>query len=154
VLIGANSDPLFARLVKLIGEPELLDNPAYAGNRSRVQHAAELDEIIGAWSRQHTIDELLAMLDAADMPNSKAYTAADCAADPQYRARGMVREFADPAFDSRVLHTGVVPHVPESPGDVRWPGPAVAALCCVRWAVEGSPAPRRSVRASSPRRHR
>lgn len=127
VLIGANSDPLFAKLATLMARPELLDNPDYAGNRLRVLHAAALDETIGEWTRQYDIDALLDMLDAADIPNSKAYTAADCAADPQYRARGMVREVDDPIFGGKVLQAGVVPHVPESPGAVRWAGPALGA---------------------------
>jgi crotonobetainyl-CoA:carnitine CoA-transferase CaiB-like acyl-CoA transferase len=38
----------------------------------------------------------------------------------------MVREVDDPRF-GRVLHAGVVRHVPEDPGQVRWPGPAVGA---------------------------
>ena len=127
VLIGANSDPLFAKLAALMDAPELLADPAYAGNRSRVQHAGQLDARIAEWTRQYDIADLLMMLDKADIPNSKAYTAADCAVDPQYRARRMVREVEDPAFDRPVLHAGVVPHVVESPGEVRWAGPAIGA---------------------------
>jgi formyl-CoA transferase len=37
-----------------------------------------------------------------------------------------VREVDDPLF-GRVLHAGVVPHVPEDPGGVRWPGPVAGA---------------------------
>jgi hypothetical protein len=37
---------------------------------------------------------------------SKVYTADDCAADAQYRHRGMDRELEDPLFGT-VLHTGV-----------------------------------------------
>ena len=44
----------------------------------------------------------------------------------QFRHRGMVREVDDPLFGS-ILHAGIVPHVPEDPGRVRWPGPAVGA---------------------------
>ena len=49
------------------------------------------------------------------------YTAAEIAADPQFRKRGMVREVNDPLF-GKVLHAGVVPHVSDDPGMVRWPG--------------------------------
>jgi len=38
----------------------------------------------------------------------------------------VVREIEDPLF-GRVLHPGIVPHVPESPGAVRWPGPRIGA---------------------------
>ena len=127
VLIGANSDPLFAKLAGLMDRPDLLENPVYRGNRSRVQNSAALDDLIADWTRRYDIESLLALLDHADIPNSKAYTAADCAADPQYRARGMVREVEDPMFGAKILHAGIVPHVAETPGEVRWAGPALGA---------------------------
>jgi formyl-CoA transferase len=39
----------------------------------------------------------------------------------------MVREVEDPNFDRPVLHSGVVPHMIEAPGAVRWPGPPIGA---------------------------
>jgi crotonobetainyl-CoA:carnitine CoA-transferase CaiB-like acyl-CoA transferase len=124
VLIAANSAPLFTRLAELIGRPELIDDPDYQGNQARVRNAAKLDELISAWTRLFAVGELVQMLDEAGIPSTKVYTAADCAADPQYRHRGMVREVDDPALGS-VLQAGVVPHIPESPGEVRWTGPDV-----------------------------
>lgn len=122
VLIAANSEPLFAKLMTLIGHAELIGAAGYASNPERVANAAHLDKLIGEWSRIHDAADLVLLLDAADIPNSKAYTAADCAADPQYRARGMVREVPDKHFGT-VLQAGMVPHIPESPGEVRWTGP-------------------------------
>ena len=124
VLIAANSDPIFAKLMKVIGHPELIGAPGYSSNPERVVNVDRLDRVISNWSLRHTADELIAILDESDIPNTKAYTAADCAADPQYRARGMVREVADKHFGT-VLQAGVVPHVRESPGTVRWPGPDI-----------------------------
>jgi formyl-CoA transferase len=37
----------------------------------------------------------------------------------------MVREVADPLLGMNILHPGVVPHMPDAPGAVRWPGPAI-----------------------------
>lgn len=121
VLIAANSEPLFAALMQLMNRPDLVGTPDYTGNANRVRNVARLDALIGDWSRQFDAETLLQMLDTAGVPSSKVYTAADCAADSQYRARGMVREVADPNFGT-ILQTGVVPHIPESPGTVRWAG--------------------------------
>ncbi len=122
VLIAANSEPLFAKLMSLIGHAKLIGAPGYASNPERVANVDTLDRLIGAWTRTLSADALIERLDASDIPNSKAYTAADCAADPQYRARGMVREVPDKHFGT-VLQAGMVPHIPESPGVVRWTGP-------------------------------
>jgi crotonobetainyl-CoA:carnitine CoA-transferase CaiB-like acyl-CoA transferase len=125
ILIAANSEPLFARLMNLVGRPELVGAPGYDGNQARVANVAELDALIGAWSRRFTAAELTAMLAEADIPSSKVYTAADIAADPQYRARAMVREVPDPLFAAPVLHSGAVPQVVGAPDPVRWAGPAI-----------------------------
>ena len=51
-LIAANSDPLFAKLAALMGQPELARDPRFIGNRAWLQNVDELDRIIGAWTRQ------------------------------------------------------------------------------------------------------
>ena len=126
ILIAANSEPLFGRLARLMERPELIDDPRFKGNQARVAHVKELDAVIAAWTRRFAAAEADAILSKADIPCTLVYTAAECAADPQFRHRGMVREVEDPLFGS-VLHAGVVPHVPENPGQVRWPGPPVGA---------------------------
>lgn len=127
MLIAANSEPLFARLMTLIGRPELIGAQGYAGNQQRVANAAALDTLIGEWTRGYDAATLGAMLERADIPSSKVYTAAEIAADPQYRERDMVREVDDPVHGRPILQAGIVPHVTEAPGDVRWTGPAVGA---------------------------
>jgi crotonobetainyl-CoA:carnitine CoA-transferase CaiB-like acyl-CoA transferase len=124
ILIAANSEPLFTRLVALLGQPALARDPRFSGNLARVAHAIELDAIIGEWTVQRTAAQAKALLDESDVPNSKAYTAEDAAGDPQFLFRGMVREVNDPALGT-VLHSGVVPHIPECPGAIRWAGPAI-----------------------------
>jgi crotonobetainyl-CoA:carnitine CoA-transferase CaiB-like acyl-CoA transferase len=127
VLIGANSDPLFLKLAAAMGRPDLCRDPDYRDNQRRVANAAALDADIACWTAGQDAAALMALLDAADIPNSKVYTAADCAEDRQYRARNMVRLVRVPLFDRDVLQAGIVPHVPESPGAIGWPGPDIGA---------------------------
>ena len=126
VLIAANSDPLFRKLAALMGRPELAEDPRYQGNQARVAHRAALDAEINAWTAQHDAAALEQMLETADVPATRAYTAADCAADAQFRHRGMVREVEDAQL-GRMLHPGIVPQVPDDPGAIRWAGPPVGA---------------------------
>lgn len=124
VLIAANSEPLFGRLMELIDRPEFVGKEGFRDNRERVANASAIDTIIAEWTRLRTADAALDLLAAADIPSCRAYTAADCASDAQFRARGMVREVEDPRFGT-ILQAGIVPHIPEGPGQIRWPGPAV-----------------------------
>jgi len=123
ILIAANSDPLFAKLTAIMGEPGLAQEPEFASNRARVASSAHLDARIGRWTSGHSASELMEMLDSAGIPATKAYTVAECAADEQFRARNMVREVRDPRFSRPILHAGIVPYIPESPGAIRWAGP-------------------------------
>lgn len=124
VLVAANSEPLFARLATLLNRPDLPTDPDFATNRARCANRARLDAIIGEFTGRHTSEEVTTLLQAADIPHSRVYTAKDCAEDPQFRHRGMVREIDDPLLGP-MLHAGIVPHFPDDPGAVRWTGPAV-----------------------------
>ena len=114
MLIAANSEPLFARLLDLMGRQDLAADSRFQGNAQRVKHAAALDAEIASWSRTLEAAALSDLLAAADIPASKVFTAEDIARDPQYIARGMVQQVEDPHF-GKVLHPGVVPHFPEGP---------------------------------------
>lgn len=127
VLIAANSEPLFAKLMTLIGRPEIIGAPGYRGNQERVANVAELDHMIGEWTRRHTAADLVRILSAGDIPSSKVYDAADIAGDAQYASRDMVRPVDDPFFDRPVLHPGVVPRIAGDADDIRWAGPAIGA---------------------------
>ncbi|MGE0748122.1 MAG: CaiB/BaiF CoA transferase family protein [Rhodospirillales bacterium] len=126
--IGANSDNLFARLCKVLGQPELAADSRFRDNPARLANVKELNALIGEWAATQTAAEAERILDAAEVPVSRIYTIADIAADPHYRARGMVQAVDDPAFGT-VLHPGVVPRFDDRgpQGGIAWTGPAVGA---------------------------
>jgi crotonobetainyl-CoA:carnitine CoA-transferase CaiB-like acyl-CoA transferase len=126
ILIAGNSEPIFERLTNLMKRPELASDPRFKGNRLRVENVEELDRAISAWTIQFTAADLDRMLENADIPSTLVFTAAEIAADKQFLSRGMVQEVQDPLF-GKVLHAGIVPHVPDNPGSIRWPGPVVGA---------------------------
>ncbi|MEQ8504137.1 MAG: CoA transferase [Rhodospirillales bacterium] len=125
IIIGANSDPLLARLSALMGKPDLPNDPRFADNQSRVKHMAELDAEIGAWTRTLDVAELEKQLAGADIPATRVFTIADCAEDAQYLARDMIRTVDDPQLGP-TLHPGVVPHMgDDNAGGIAWAGPVV-----------------------------
>jgi crotonobetainyl-CoA:carnitine CoA-transferase CaiB-like acyl-CoA transferase len=126
ILIAGNSEPIFERLTNLMKRPELASDPRFKGNRLRVENVEELDRAISAWTIQFMAADLDRMLENADIPATLVFTAAEIAADKQFLSRGMVQEVQDPLF-GKVLHAGIVPHVPDNPGSIRWPGPVVGA---------------------------
>jgi formyl-CoA transferase len=127
IVVAANSQPLWAKLAALMGRPELAADPRFVDNPARLANVEELDRLIAGWTRTLDAVEADRALEQADIPSTLIYSAAEVAADPQFRQRGMVREVEDPAFARPVLHAGVVPLVVDDPGAIRWPGPAVGA---------------------------
>ncbi|MBK8435709.1 MAG: CoA transferase [Austwickia sp.] len=91
VVIGGNGDAIFGRFMTVIGRPDLRDDPAMADNPGRWAARERLDEAIGAWTGTLPREEVLAQLEAADVPAGPIYEAADIIADPQYAARAMVQ---------------------------------------------------------------
>ncbi|RIA37976.1 crotonobetainyl-CoA:carnitine CoA-transferase CaiB-like acyl-CoA transferase [Hephaestia caeni] len=126
VLIAGNSEPIFGRLATLIGMPDLPRDPRFAGNAARVANVVALDALIAGWTVRHDAAEAIELLKGADVPSSKIYTVADCATDPQYLERDMVREIEDPLLGP-ILHPGIVPYVPGDAASIRWTGPEIGA---------------------------
>jgi formyl-CoA transferase len=123
-LIAGNGDSIFRRLMALIRRDDLANDPALADNAGRVARVHELDEVIGAWTAQRTVDEVLAALDEASVPAGRIYTIADIAADPHYKARDMLQEVR--MDDGSMLSVpGVVPKLSRTPGGHRRNAPVL-----------------------------
>ncbi len=114
-LIAGNGDSIFKRLMQCIGRPDLGSDPTLADNAGRVARVQELDAAIGAWAATRPVNEVLAALDAAQVPAGKIYTVADIAADPHYAARGMLQTVAM-EDGSALMVPGVVPRLSATPG--------------------------------------
>ena len=126
--IAGNSDLIFARLMHAIGRDDLAANPAYATNADRCARRDALDEAIAAWTRTLPAVAAQDRLDAADVPCSRLYDIADCAADPHFRARKSVQDITDPLIGP-TLHPGPTIRLDGDPPEqvVRWTGPEAGA---------------------------
>jgi succinyl-CoA---D-citramalate CoA-transferase len=124
VVIGANADTIFARFAKAIGHPEWAESERYATHNARGENQEELDEMISAWTGEHPADEVLETMREASVPAGKLFTAKDMVEDPHYEARENVVTVEDPEMGPFPMQN-VVPRLTETPGKVRWTGPAL-----------------------------
>jgi len=124
VVIAGNSDPIFKRLMTAIGRADLGDDPAFAHNDGRAAQSDLLDGAISAWSTQRPIEEVLRVLEAAEVPAGRIYSVADIVADPHYQARGMILDAQLPGGVETKM-PGVVPKLSETPGVINWQGPSL-----------------------------
>ncbi|MEQ7922543.1 CaiB/BaiF CoA-transferase family protein [Xanthomonas sp. WHRI 1810A] len=124
VVIAGNSDPIFKRLMNVIGRNDLGDNPEFAHNDGRAAQSNLLDDAISGWSSSLPIDDVLQALEQAEVPAGRIYNVADIVADPHYQARGMILDAQLPGGAS-VKMPGIVPKLSDTPGGVNWQGPSL-----------------------------
>ena len=122
VVIGANGDSIFKRMMLAIGRADLANDADLADNAGRTRRTEELDTVIAAWTGANNLTDVLAVLDKADVPSGRIYSIADIVADMQYQARGMIEkhELGD---NKEVWLPGIVPKLSETPGGTKWIGP-------------------------------
>ncbi|MEZ4452861.1 MAG: CoA transferase [Nannocystaceae bacterium] len=126
VVIGANSDSMFGRLMRAIDRPDLADDPALAGNAGRVADEARIDAAITAWVVARGRDECLEHLRAAEIAVGPIQSIADVAGDPHFLARAVFESVTLP--DGRPLRIpAVLPRLEATPGRTRWIGPDLGA---------------------------
>ncbi|MDB5432654.1 MAG: formyl-CoA transferase [Caulobacter sp.] len=124
VVIGANNDNLFGRLTKTMGRPELADDPRFNGHAARGVNQTELDGLIADWTSTLTAEEVLALMQTAEVAAGRVYRTRDMFEDPQFKARDAIVEVPHPVFGS-VKMQNAFPKLSANPGSIRWPGPAL-----------------------------
>ena len=122
VLIAGNADSVFARLCDAMARADLAIDARFATHAARGANAAELDELISAWTRQYDAEPLLQLLASHAVPAGRVYSAPDMVNDPHYLAREMVLRATSRA-GLEIPMTGIVPRFSRTPGGVRDVGP-------------------------------
>ena len=124
VAIGGNGDAIFRRFMAAIGRPDLAADPGLADNAGRDGRRDEIYGAVDVWCAAHDEAEVLAALEAAQVPASRVYSAADMFADPQFLAREMIQTAL--RADGKPLKVpGIVPKLSATPGSTEWLGPAL-----------------------------
>jgi formyl-CoA transferase len=127
IVIGGNSNSIYPRLMRLVGRPDLADDPEYQDNSCRAANMELIDGAIKSWTSGRSLDEAMEMLLAHDVPAGPIYSADRMLSDPHFQAREMFLEsINDRRPDGRrVVFPGVVPKLTLRPGGVHTPAPEV-----------------------------
>ena len=72
--VNAGNDTLFPRLARIMGRPEMLDDPRFATLNGRMQNIEATEQAVADWVAQHTADEIVAKLSEAEVPGAKVAT--------------------------------------------------------------------------------
>ncbi|WP_338069608.1 CoA transferase [Phytoactinopolyspora endophytica] len=121
VAVSTSSQNIAERVLRLVGRPDVVDEPWFATGTGRVEHADELDGAVAAWVAERTRDEVVAEFEKAEAAVAPIYDASDIAADPQFEALGTVLRVDDPDLGELAMQN-VLFRMSETPGRVRFSG--------------------------------
>jgi crotonobetainyl-CoA:carnitine CoA-transferase CaiB-like acyl-CoA transferase len=121
LVIAANQDTVFKRLVAAMGQPELAHDPRFVDHVARGRHQHEIERIVGDWACQLSLVDLVESLDAAGVPNGPVNSVADIFGSRLFAERGLLVEVPDEVL-GEIVHPGVVPKLSDSPGTIRHGG--------------------------------
>ncbi|MFC7959170.1 CaiB/BaiF CoA transferase family protein [Rhodococcoides kroppenstedtii] len=124
--ISTSANSIAERVLRLVGHPEVLDEPWFATGRQRAAHADLLDDYVGGWIGERTRDEVIAAFEDAGAAVAPVYKPSELLDDPQVTAIEMVTTVDDEDLGP-VRMQNVMWRMGESPGSIRHTGRAHGA---------------------------
>lgn len=122
VAVSTSAQSIAERVLRLVGRPELVDEPWFASGADRARHADELDEAVGSWIAQRSRAEVMAAFEEAQAAVAPIYDVRDVMTDPQFAALGSLVRLPDDDLGS-VLMQNVLFRLSETPGGITSTGP-------------------------------
>lgn len=121
VAVSTSAQSIAERVMRLVGRPDLVDEPWFATGAGRVAHVGELDAAVAAWVGERTREEVLRAFEEAEAAVAPIYDVRDVLADPQLTALDAVTTVEDPELGPLRMQN-VMFRMSETPGHIRWTG--------------------------------
>ena len=118
VAVSTSAESVARRVLDLLG---VGGDPRFHSFAGRVDHRAELDEVLSTWIGGRRMDEVLAAFEEAHAAAAPVMTMADLAVDPHLAARDTIVE-----VDGTPMQ-GLIARLSETPGHIRWAGRPLGA---------------------------
>jgi len=108
IALATQNEEQWQTLVHLMGQPELLRDDRFLQVPERIRNQQDLDHIIEAWTRKRDCYDVMALLQAKNIPCGVVQNGADLVNDVHLKARGFIVEQDNPRI-----------------GRITLPGPAI-----------------------------
>ena len=124
IAISASIQVMAERLFRAIGREDMIDDPRFRTNTDRVRNIDECDGAVAAFIAARTLDENMAIFQAAEVTASPVYEIDQLIDDEHIQARGVIVEAPDDEMGSVLMHN-VIPRLSATPGRIRRPAPTL-----------------------------
>ncbi|KAK0196060.1 CoA-transferase family III domain-containing protein [Armillaria mellea] len=125
IVIGANGDTIYNRLMTAIGRTELT-GPNYEQNQHRVQRQTEIEKAISDWTSRKTVEEVIDTMNAAGVPVGRVVNVKDIVENEHNQVRGAIEDVWVDGKDGegwKVKMPGTFPQIEGYDFTPRWAGP-------------------------------
>ncbi|HXC29435.1 MAG TPA: CoA transferase [Stellaceae bacterium] len=122
--ISASIQAMSERLFRAIGREDMITDPRFANNTVRVKNADETEAPIVAFIAARTLEENMALFEAAEVTASPVYDIDQFLADPHVQARAIVVDVPDAQVGELTMHN-IIPRLSDTPGRLRTPAPEI-----------------------------
>ena len=124
IAVAPSTATIVQRFLEEIGLGELLSDPRFADNPSRLAHRADLNALVDGALAHDTQENWIARLNRAGVPCGKVQSLTEALADPQVAAQDMVLSVPHPGHGD-VRMTGFPVKFAATPLRIRQPAPGL-----------------------------
>jgi crotonobetainyl-CoA:carnitine CoA-transferase CaiB-like acyl-CoA transferase len=121
VAISASATSIAERVMRLVGRPDIAEQPWFSSARERVRHGDQLDSIVGEWIRARDFEEVMAAFEQAGAAIAPIYDIEQLMSDPQVEALDAITTVQDEDLGPLRMQN-LMFRLSESPGAIRFPG--------------------------------
>ncbi len=118
VMLLAGNEVMFPRLARLVGKPELIDDPRFKTFRERVRNLAATEAIAAEWIAMRSTHEVVEAMAEAGVPCAKCATLEEVVINPHIRHRGQIVDIEQPG-GARVPLAGLAVRLSDTPLKIR-----------------------------------
>jgi crotonobetainyl-CoA:carnitine CoA-transferase CaiB-like acyl-CoA transferase len=107
LVVATIGQPMFERWCKLIGRPEMIDDPRFADDEQRGNHSLHISRAMADWCAERPRESVLQALAEAKIPAAPVLSPQQALDDPHIRAAGLLPQ--RPVTGS-AQHAPIAPH--------------------------------------------
>ena len=122
VAIACGTEEEWQALCRVMGQPQLADDPRFRTAGDRKTHEDELEQFVTAWTTQHDRWEITHKLQAVGVAAFPSMSSKDLVEDAQLNGRGFFTRLPHPQVGTQT-HTGIPWILTNAPNGVCSPAP-------------------------------
>jgi benzylsuccinate CoA-transferase BbsF subunit len=122
VAIACGTEKEWRALCRVMGQPQLADDPRFHTASDRKAHENELEQAINAWTTQHDRWEITHALQAVGVAAFPSMNSKDLVEDAHLNERGFFARLPHPQVGTQT-HTGIPWILTNAPNGIRSPAP-------------------------------